>query len=203
MPKPTSIRLTEDMKKFIDSWAIDNMTKTELINMIMQTGKEALEKGKESRTEARITEPTTENPKAIEATTEIRELIVEKLSEVQIPPCEYASLVMRKTKIGVEYLAYCDNTKKTNLPRDRLLPCIACQKCHNREISGIQNLRGVLGLETRCCNNSGTLEDLEDMKKLPCIGNKTWDFSHEGCHECGLFSKETRDLVVQQFCQVF
>jgi len=143
--------------------------------------------------------------KGIEQRIQIREPIAEPInaeepSETQIPPCPYASLVVRQNKNGLEYLAYCDNPKKTNLPRDRLLPCIACQKCHKREIAGIQNLKKVLRLDAYCCNNNGTIDEPEDIKRLPCIGKENWDFQWESCHEgCPLFSKEIRELIIQQF----
>jgi hypothetical protein len=62
MVKQTTIRLTEEIDKWLDSWKIDNVSKTDLINMLLQERKEAIQNEKESRTEVRIKEPTTENP---------------------------------------------------------------------------------------------------------------------------------------------
>jgi hypothetical protein len=62
MVKQTTIRLTDDIDKFLDSWAIDNVTRTDLINDLLRKAIDDIQKGEESRTEVRIKEPTTENP---------------------------------------------------------------------------------------------------------------------------------------------
>ena len=62
MVKPTSIRLKGDIDKFVDLMVIGDETKTDTINRLLQKAKEDKEKGTESTTEARIKEPTTENP---------------------------------------------------------------------------------------------------------------------------------------------
>jgi hypothetical protein len=116
--------------------------------------------------------------KGIEQRIQIREPIAEPInaeepSETQIPPCPYASLVVRQNKNGLEYLAYCDNPKKTNLPKDRLLPTLACQKCHERTKKETEDLDAetvfkafdLVSQQVECSQMNQTLP----IYRLPCF----------------------------------
>jgi hypothetical protein len=136
--------------------------------------------------------------KGIEQSIQIREPIAEEPSENQIPPCPYASLVVKQTKNGLEYLSYCDNPQKTNLRKDRLLPTLACQKCYQRQIGTIKNFRKAF-LINAYCGTSGSLDDPEHIQLIPCLKDPNFDFHCSECKECALFSKEIRELILQNF----
>lgn len=54
MTKQTSVRLDQDVEKFIESLTTTEFTKTDIINGIMRQAKENMEKGIKSTTEIRI-----------------------------------------------------------------------------------------------------------------------------------------------------
>jgi hypothetical protein len=121
MVKQFSIRLTEEIEKFVDSWAIGDVTRTDVINILLQKAREDMEIGKESRTEARMI--------------------------VETP-----------------------------------------------------NLRKALMVDGYC-GECASLAEPEAIKKIPCIRDANFDFFHwKDCQECALFSKEIRELLVQEFC---
>ena len=154
--------------------------------------------------------------KGIEQSIQIREPIAEEPSETQIPPCPYASLVVRQNKNGLEYLAYCDNPKKTNLPRDRLLPCIACQKCYQREKAQQTQLIAIFKelhkyWEIFHCfayddfqHNQGEVHTPEQFFILPCFKDFDLDEPECGKNYCPLhLHKEWRKLIADNIAQIF
>jgi hypothetical protein len=133
--------------------------------------------------------------KGIEQSIQIREPITEP-SENQIPPCPYASLVVKQTKNGLEYLSYCDNPQKTNLPKDRLLPTLACQKCYQRERIIMPNVREFF-LINAYCGDVADASDPEQIKAIPCIRNNGCPYKSENKKECPLYSEQNRKLIIQ------
>jgi hypothetical protein len=65
MPTQTSVRLREDVEKFIESLAIGDTTKTDVINALLTKMKENMEKGIESVNEIEIPLKETELEKAM------------------------------------------------------------------------------------------------------------------------------------------
>ena len=160
--------------------------------------------------------------KGIEQRIQIREPIAEPInaeepSETQIPPCPYASLVVRQNKNGLEYLAYCDNPKKTNLPRDRLLPCIACQKCWKREHEKEIQIQATLkelhakGMRVYFCEQPHiSQQHYKHISELPCIKNPEFQCDEKGAKMwtedeslCPLFiHKEWRKLLRENISEI-
>jgi len=62
---------------------------------------------------------------SIETKSDVEVVIRDHTKSEQIQ-CEYGSLTQKG-------LVYCDNPLKTNLPRNRMLPIEACQKCYQRQ----------------------------------------------------------------------
>lgn len=145
---------------------------------------------------------------------EIREPIID--SENQIPPCPYASQIIKQTKNGLEYYSYCDNPMKKNLPKDRLLPIQACQNCYKREKSIETELKNVMK-ELRkywaiwhCFvfdhpkYNDGDVHAPQDFFYLPCF--QDFNFENEYCEQddCPLhLHKEWRKLIASNLDKIF
>ena len=137
----------------------------------------------------------------VEQTLQIREPLSQEPSETQTLQCGYASLVVKENKNGLEYLAYCDNPKKTNLPRDREVPILACQKCWERQSIDTPDLKKVLQISNGCCNVVPLISEPEEIKRIPCIKNNGCPFPEdETAKGCLLQSEEMRKLIVQKFC---
>jgi hypothetical protein len=188
----TSVKVSEEIKTLITK--IKEEKKLEFFKeaheFLVHLGYQTYEKAKENI------------EKGIEQSIQIREPIAEPInaeepSETQIP-CLFGTLVVRQTKNGLEYLAYCDNPQKTNLPKDRLLPTLACQKCYQRQIGVIKNFRQAF-LISAYCGTTGDLSDPEHIERIPCLKDPNWDFRYSDCKECALFSKEIRKLILQNF----
>jgi hypothetical protein len=141
--------------------------------------------------------------KGIEQTIQMHEPIAEEPSETQVSQCPFASLVVKENKNGLDSLAYCDNPQKTNLPRDRLLPSLACQKCWQRQNKGIADMKDVLFVLGHCGNVSPSLSEPELIKTIPCIKDNnivSYCAKKEHTKDCPLISEQMRKLIVQNFC---
>jgi len=109
MTKPFSIRLQEDDEKFIESLTSDDLTKADIINAMLRTARENMEKGIEATTEIRI--PLSRD--AATKTAELRKALQEINKEMRSYSCyEWERLYAKK-----------DNG--SNIPRSiAKFPCI-------------------------------------------------------------------------------
>ena len=191
MPKEeTTVKVCEEIKTFIAKIQKEKNLEyfKEAHDFLLKLGYQTYEKAKENI------------EKGIESTTELREPITEEPSETQTPSCPYASPHVKQNKNGLEYLAYCDNPQKTNLPKDRLLPILACQKCWKRQSVETPDIKKTLSVNARCgwMFSISDPEDMKDLKEtLSCFKDDKTPYNE--CPECPLSSKELRKLVIQKF----
>jgi len=186
MEMATTVKISEDLRKIIEDVQKEQNKEyfKEAHELLIRLGLETYQKRNATFQKIRIEEPIED-------------------SENQIPPCPYASLVIKQTKNGLEYYSYCDNPMKKNLPKDRLIPIQACQKCWKREkIICCETFAKFFEPKAYCCTYEGsTLR--EQLRSLPCIKDPNWDFKYHECSNeddpCPFRSEENRNLIRKYF----
>lgn len=179
---PTTVKISEDLRKIIEDVQKEQKKEyfKEAYELLIKLGLEAYQKGNTTFKEIEIREPIED-------------------SENQIPPCPYASLVIKQTKNGLEYYSYCDNPMKKNLPKNRLIPIQACQKCHKREKKLCYLMFDKMFIPHAHCGGTFGYGIIADLKNLPCFKDPNFDFRYSDCEDCPFRSKESRNLIRQYF----
>jgi len=194
MPKPTTIRLDEELKEEIIK-ITNSLSLNEAIKKALKEYCENKRNGAKINGEIIIPKEKTSD-----------------FLENRIPPCEYASLVVKATKHGIEYYSYCDNPKKTNLPRNRLIPCQACQKCYQRQKERKNKFKQIklhlfdylVGFVYECVPHEQQPKFIRSFEHglsvLPCIKNPEFDClsefrGNDVVEDCPLQNKEWRKIV--------
>jgi len=190
MPKEeTTVKICEEIKTLIAKIQKEKNLEylKEAHDFLVKLGYQTYEKAKENI------------EKGIESTTELREPITEEPSETQTPSCPYASPHVKQNKNGLEYLAYCDNPQKTNLPKDRLLPILACQKCWKRQSVETPDIKKALYIWGNCGSAVPCLDPELIKRDIPCILTNACPYTSQDSKDCPLYSEQMRKLILQKF----
>lgn len=164
MPKTIrkSSRLSEEHIEFVEGLSEDKNF-TEGLERTIEIARKSMNNRVEVTTQKEIVHEKTVSPQITSFMA--KEPTPTPLIEGQIPPCEYASIVVKTSKQGLEYLAFCDNPKKTHLPRNRLIPISACQKCYLRMREPLRVINK--DMRSFCCWTTS----VEELSELPCVKN--------------------------------
>lgn len=122
MNKQTSVRLDEDVDRFLESLTSEEATKTDMINGILRKAKENIEKGIESTTEIRI--PFSEDLEA--KADELGKILAQVNKAIRIYYCEeYERLTHKSGSLSGDQL-----TSLSQCPciKDPNRVCLAAEK---------------------------------------------------------------------------
>lgn len=179
MPKTThkNVRYSEQEIEFVEGLSQEKNF-TEGIKKLIENAKLNKRNRVEVTTQKEIAHEKTASPQITAFMP--KEPTSPQLIENQIPPCEYASLVVKTVKLGLEYLAYCDNPMKTNLLKNRLLPISACQKCYLRTKEPLETINKEIrwffcNIEGYKLGNGTEIEGGYELSELYCIQNPDFD----------------------------